>query len=126
MMKRYLGILCLALVVGGCAMADQRMGMDDGAGPDAPRNIVEIAAGDERFSTLVTAVREAGLADTLSGEGPFTVFAPTNQAFARLPEGTLESLLQPGNRDRLTNRFGSLVRSQRACAPRRQGASRAV
>lgn len=58
------------------------------------KTIVEIAAGDSNFSTLVAAVKAAGLAETLSGEGPYTVFAPTNEAFAKLPEGTLESLLQ--------------------------------
>jgi uncharacterized surface protein with fasciclin (FAS1) repeats len=57
------------------------------------KNIVEIAAGDPQFSTLVTAVTEAGLVETLSGEGPFTVFAPTNDAFDKLPEGALEDLL---------------------------------
>ncbi|SMX43166.1 fasciclin domain-containing protein [Octadecabacter ascidiaceicola] len=66
-------------------------------------NIVEIAAGDERFSTLVAAVTAAGLADTLSGPGPFTVFAPVNDAFAALPEGTVETLLLPENKDQLTN-----------------------
>ncbi len=55
--------------------------------------IVDIAAGNEDFSTLVTAVTEAGLVETLSGEGPFTVFAPTNAAFDALPEGTLDTLL---------------------------------
>ena len=65
--------------------------------------IVEIAAGDERFSTLVTAVTAAGLAETLSGPGPFTVYAPLNDAFAALPEGTVETLLQPENKDQLTN-----------------------
>lgn len=66
-------------------------------------NIVEIAVGDERFSTLVAAVTAAGLADTLAGPGPFTVFAPVNDAFAALPEGTVETLLQPENKDQLTN-----------------------
>jgi len=66
-------------------------------------NIVEIAAGDERFSTLVAAVTAAGLADTLSGPGPFTVYAPVNDAFAALPEGTVEMLLMPENRDQLTD-----------------------
>ena len=66
-------------------------------------NIVEIAAGDERFSTLVAAVQAAGLAETLSGPGPFTVYAPLNDAFAALPAGTVESLLEPGNKDQLTN-----------------------
>jgi len=66
-------------------------------------NIVEIAASDDRFSTLVTAVQAAGLAEALSGPGPFTVFAPVNDAFAALPEGTLESLLKAENKGQLTN-----------------------
>lgn len=53
------------------------------------------------FNTLVTAVKAAGLADTLKGPGPFTVFAPTDEAFAKLPAGTLESLLKPENKDKL-------------------------
>lgn len=57
------------------------------------KNIVEIAAGDDRFETLVAAVQAAGLVDTLQGDGPFTVFAPTDDAFAALPAGTLEALL---------------------------------
>ena len=65
------------------------------------KNIVELAAGAESLSTLVTAVKAAGLVETLSGEGPFTVFAPTNEAFAALPEGTLESLLKPENKAKL-------------------------
>lgn len=66
-------------------------------------SIVEIAAGDERFSTLVAAVTAAGLADTLAGPGPFTVYAPVNDAFAALPEGTVDTLLKPENKDQLTN-----------------------
>ena len=58
----------------------------------AGSTIVDLAVADARFSTLVSAVTKAGLAETLSGEGPFTVFAPTNDAFAKLPAGTLESL----------------------------------
>jgi len=69
----------------------------------AAQNIVEIAVGDERFSTLVAAVTAAGLAETLSGPGPFTVYAPVNDAFAALPEGTVDTLLQPENREQLTN-----------------------
>jgi uncharacterized surface protein with fasciclin (FAS1) repeats len=57
------------------------------------QTIVDVAAADERFSTLVTAVTAAGLVETLSGEGPFTVFAPTNDAFAALPEGALDAVL---------------------------------
>lgn len=65
------------------------------------KTIVEIAAGNEDFSTLVAAVKAAGLAETLSGDGPFTVFAPTNEAFKKLPAGTVESLLKPENKDKL-------------------------
>jgi len=67
------------------------------------KNIVETAAANPDFSTLVAAVQAAGLADTLSGEGPFTVFAPTNAAFEALPEGTVETLLLPENRDQLVS-----------------------
>ena len=63
--------------------------------------IVDIAVGNENFSTLVTAVVEAGLVDALSAEGPFTVFAPTNDAFAKLPDGTVEALLMEENRELL-------------------------
>ena len=66
-------------------------------------NIVEIAAADARFSTLVAAVTAAGLAETLSGPGPFTVFAPVNDAFAALPAGTVETLLKPENKGQLTD-----------------------
>lgn len=65
-------------------------------------DIVALAADTESLSTLVSAVQAAGLVETLQGEGPFTVFAPTNEAFAALPEGTLENLLKPENKDQLT------------------------
>ncbi len=67
------------------------------------QSIVDIAAGDDRFSTLVAAVTAAGLAETLAGPGPFTVYAPVNDAFAALPEGTVDTLLKPENKDQLTN-----------------------
>jgi transforming growth factor-beta-induced protein len=60
---------------------------------EAPKSIVAIAVADGRFTTLVTALKAAGLVETLQGEGPFTVFAPTDEAFARLPAGTVEALL---------------------------------
>ena len=66
------------------------------------KDIVDTAVGAGSFETLVAAVQAAGLVDTLKGEGPFTVFAPTDEAFAALPEGTVESLLQPENIDQLT------------------------
>ena len=65
------------------------------------KNIVEVASGNDQFSTLVTAVKAAGLAETLMGEGPFTVLAPTNEAFEKLPEGKLEELLKPENKEKL-------------------------
>ena len=61
--------------------------------PEPMKNIVEIAVADGRFTTLVAAVQAAGLVDTLSGPGPFTVFAPTDDAFAKLPAGTVDTLL---------------------------------
>ncbi len=64
-------------------------------------DIVDIAAANPQFSTLVAAVTAAGLVDTLKGPGPFTVFAPTNDAFAKLPAGTVDMLLLPENKDKL-------------------------
>ncbi|MEZ7931564.1 MAG: fasciclin domain-containing protein [Flavobacteriales bacterium] len=69
----------------------------------AKPNIVGVAVGNENFSTLVAAVKAAGLVETLSSEGPFTVFAPTNDAFSKLPEGTITSLLLPENKAALTS-----------------------
>ena len=65
------------------------------------KDIVDTAVANEQFSTLVAAVQAAGLVDTLKGDGPFTVFAPTNDAFAKLPAGTVENLLKPENKDQL-------------------------
>lgn len=71
------------------------------AGMHAKKDIVDTAAGDAQFSTLVAAVKAAGLVETLKGPGPFTVFAPTNDAFAKLPAGTVENLLKPENKAKL-------------------------
>jgi len=68
----------------------------------AAQTIVQAAAASADHTTLVAAIKAAGLADALSGEGPFTVFAPTNAAFARLPAGTVETLLKPENKAQLT------------------------
>ncbi|CAN0466856.1 unnamed protein product, partial [Discosporangium mesarthrocarpum] len=62
------------------------------------KDIVDTAASNDQFSTLVAAVKAAGLVDTLKGDGPFTVFAPTNAAFAKLPAGTVDNLLKPENK----------------------------
>ncbi len=67
----------------------------------AKNDIVAVASGAGSFNTLVAAVKAAGLVETLQGAGPFTVFAPTDAAFAKLPKGTVESLLKPENKDKL-------------------------
>jgi uncharacterized surface protein with fasciclin (FAS1) repeats len=71
-------------------------------GLNGDNTIVSVAAGNENFSTLVAAVKAAGLVETLNSEGPFTVFAPVNDAFANLPEGTVEYLLKTENKEALT------------------------
>jgi uncharacterized surface protein with fasciclin (FAS1) repeats len=73
-----------------------------GAAMYANKNIVENAVNSKDHTTLVAAVKAAGLVDTLSGPGPFTVFAPTNEAFAKLPEGTVDTLVKPENKEKLT------------------------
>jgi uncharacterized surface protein with fasciclin (FAS1) repeats len=73
-----------------------------GAPMYASKNIVENAVNSKDHTTLVAAVKAAGLVDTLEGAGPFTVFAPTNEAFEKLPAGTIDTLLKPENKDQLT------------------------
>lgn len=70
-------------------------------GKTAEKDIVDTAVAAGQFETLAAALGAAGLVDTLKGDGPFTVFAPTDEAFAKLPDGTVESLLEPENRDQL-------------------------
>jgi len=72
-----------------------------GAAMFEDKNIIQNALNSKDHTTLVAAVKAAGLVDTLMGKGPFTVFAPTNEAFAALPAGTVESLLKPENKDQL-------------------------
>lgn len=83
-------VVAAALAVSGCAMTT--------SDPD----IVDVAQSAGSFNTLVAAVGAADLVETLKGDGPFTVFAPTDQAFAALPAGTVENLLKPENKDQLT------------------------
>lgn len=71
------------------------------ANESAPADIVGVAVGAGKFNTLVAAVKAAGLVETLQGAGPFTVFAPTDEAFAKLPAGTVEGLLKPENKEKL-------------------------
>jgi uncharacterized surface protein with fasciclin (FAS1) repeats len=92
------GALAAALASGAAAQSNPTVG---GAPMLVERNIVENAVNSPIHTTLVAAVVEAGLAETLSGDGPFTVFAPTDDAFAALPAGSVEALLEPANRNRL-------------------------
>jgi uncharacterized surface protein with fasciclin (FAS1) repeats len=102
------GAAALALAFGMTAMAPAFAQMKEntvtvGGAPMYPsKNIIQNAVNSKDHTTLVAAVKAAGLVDTLSGTGPFTVFAPTNEAFAKLPAGTVETLLKPENKAQLT------------------------
>ena len=90
-------LIIAAIFLGTVAIA----GNHPGSKTKAKADIVDLAVATDDLSTLVAAVKAGGLVETLKGDGPFTVFAPTNEAFAALPEGTLESLLKPENKDML-------------------------
>ncbi|TCO69651.1 fasciclin domain-containing protein [Rhodovulum euryhalinum] len=92
MLRRTFIALTAATMLSTPALADNQMGKD----------IVDTAVEAGSFGTLVAAVQAAGLVETLKGEGPFTVFAPTDEAFAALPAGTVDELLKPENKDKLT------------------------
>ncbi|OYU39081.1 MAG: fasciclin [Pseudorhodobacter sp. PARRP1] len=98
MVKAAMATAFLALS-SGMALAENPM--VGGAEMFPEKNIVENAVNSKDHTTLVAAVQAAGLVETLSGAGPFTVFAPTNEAFAKLPAGTVENLLKPENKDTL-------------------------
>ena len=85
----------------GSSMKMKKDPMVGGSPMYSNKNIVENAANSKDHTTLVAAVKAAGLVDTLSGPGPFTVFAPTNEAFNALPAGTVDTLLKPENQDKL-------------------------
>src|SRR6202041_711677 len=92
-------VVALTLVGGAIAATDPMVG---GAPMYDSKNIVQNAMQSKDHPPLVAAVKAAGLVDTLEGPGPFTVFAPTNEAFAALPAGTVDTLLKPENKDTLT------------------------
>jgi len=94
------GAAAMALACAGTAMAANPM--VGGAAMYPTKNIVENAVNSKDHTTLVAAVKAAGLVDTLESKGPFTVFAPTNEAFAKLPAGTVENLVKPENKATLT------------------------
>lgn len=99
--------LTMTLAIGNNASAQtmakkQNTVMVGGAPMYPTKNIIENAVNSKDHTTLVAAVKAAGLVETLSGKGPFTVFAPTNEAFAKLPAGTVETLVKPENKEMLT------------------------
>ena len=91
--------------------------MVGGAAMYPSKNIVQNAVNSKDHTTLVAAVKAAGLVDTLSAKGPYTVFAPTNAAFAQLPKGTVEDLLKPENKDKLTKILTCHVVAANAMSP---------
>ena len=91
-------ILALVALLTSTLAVPAARASDDAAHPG---DIVAVASGAGKFNTLVAAVKAAGLVETLQGKGPFTVFAPTDEAFAKLPEGTVASLLKPENKEKL-------------------------
>lgn len=104
-MKKFLAVFALAALVLAGATAgfskDDKTTMVDGQAMYPSKDIVDNAVNSADHTTLVAAVKAAGLVETLKGPGPFTVFAPTNEAFAKLPAGTVETLLKPENHDML-------------------------
>src|ERR1700727_3858998 len=104
-------LYCAAALAAGIALAApsytlpafaEMTKMVGGAAMYPSKNIIENAVNSKDHTTLVAAVKAAGLVDTLEGPGPFTVFAPTNEAFDKLPAGTVDTLLKPENKDKLT------------------------
>ncbi|MGB3021442.1 MAG: fasciclin domain-containing protein [Methyloceanibacter sp.] len=99
------GVAAMALAVSAIAVAPsvaKEMSVTVGGAAMYPsKNIIQNAVNSKDHTTLVAAVKAADLVDTLSGPGPFTVFAPTNEAFAKLPNGTVDTLLKPENKDQL-------------------------
>lgn len=94
-MKKLMMVVLGLVMVASAAVAQKMVG---GAEMYASKNIIENAVNSNDHTTLVAAVKAAGLVETLQGKGPFTVFAPTNEAFAKLPAGTVDNLLKPENK----------------------------
>ena len=101
-MRKFTTLVAGALALSAATLAYAGNPMVGGAPMFADKNIVENAVNSKDHTTLVAAVKAAGLVETLQGAGPFTVLAPTNDAFAALPAGTVETLLKPENKDKLT------------------------
>jgi len=101
--KLTLALMSAALLAGGASMAHAKNPMVGGAAMYPTKDIIDNAVNSKDHTTLVAAVKAAGLVETLKAPGPFTVFAPTNAAFAKLPAGTVDTLLLPENKGTLTS-----------------------
>jgi uncharacterized surface protein with fasciclin (FAS1) repeats len=102
MNKKFAMVFALVAITATSALAGMKNPVVGGQEMYPTKNIVENAVNSADHTTLVAAVKAAGLVETLESPGPFTVFAPTNEAFAKLPAGTVENLLKPENKDMLT------------------------
>jgi uncharacterized surface protein with fasciclin (FAS1) repeats len=102
MKRKFLLVVALLAMAAMSAVAGDKDPMVGGQAMYPTKNIIENAVNSADHTTLVAAVKAAGLVDTLEGAGPFTVFAPTNEAFAKLPAGTVDTLLKPENKPTLT------------------------
>jgi len=107
-MKRILltSVMALAMIAGNASFViakGEKTVMVGGAAMYPSKNIIENAVNSKDHTTLVAAVKAAGLVETLQGDGPFTVFAPTNKAFNKLPAGTVDKLVKPEMKDQLTS-----------------------
>jgi len=114
-LSRFLLVVLLGTTIWSCGegVSSQTNASSDEAAPvglqsaitdnESAKDVVKIAASSPDHTTLVAAVKQAGLVDALSNQGPFTVFAPTNAAFDKLPKGTVEDLLKPENKEKLTD-----------------------
>src|ERR1700728_3512063 len=100
---KFCGIMLLGILLTNHSQAQEKTVQVGGAAMYPSKNIVENAVNSKDHTTLVAAVKAAGLVETLEGPGPFTVFAPTNAAFDMLPSGTVEPLLKPENKAKLTS-----------------------
>jgi uncharacterized surface protein with fasciclin (FAS1) repeats len=102
MNRKFAVVVTMVAMAVGSAVAGMKNPMVGGQEMYPTKNIIENAVNSADHTTLVAAVKAAGLVETLEGPGPFTVFAPTNEAFAKLPAGTVDSLLKPENKALLT------------------------
>src|ERR1700676_2260640 len=102
MNRKFAVVLAIVAIAVTSAVAGMKNPVVGGQEMYPTKNIIENAVNSADHTTLVAAVKAAGLVDTLEGKGPFTVFAPTNEAFEKLPAGTVDTLLKPENKAKLT------------------------